>query len=314
MCYTLRAHEGAVSSVKFSPQDGEYFASGGSDDMVMVWKTNFINPNWSNFEEARPENFEKDGENHSAEFGGLKHGGGKKSSTPSGQPMRRQSSSSMSSPPAPSSCHSSNKLASFETSYGNQPSKNLQEQNAERNPEGYFEVPVYQGPPLEMDSMPKQLANTLENVIRQLDILTQTVSMVEQRLTLNEDKVIKMGLFLQRIQTSAFQSPQSLGSPTVPTISSAQIYPENKKEERRNSADNPPRENKIEENAVPKEQAIPGKQQFEREITYEPEPVEEEFVEVEQTKASEGRGEEEEAEGVEYDDNYYYDDEGEKEK
>jgi centriolar protein POC1 len=57
--YTIGGHEGAVNCVRFS-QDGEYFASGGSDRHVMVinfdcalfhpikkrilqvWKTNFV--------------------------------------------------------------------------------------------------------------------------------------------------------------------------------------------------------------------------------------------------------------------------------
>ena len=38
--YTLNGHEGAAMCAEFSPS-GEYFASGGADEQVMVWKTNF---------------------------------------------------------------------------------------------------------------------------------------------------------------------------------------------------------------------------------------------------------------------------------
>lgn len=38
--YTLRGHEGASLGVAFSPA-GDYFASAGADEQVMVWKTNF---------------------------------------------------------------------------------------------------------------------------------------------------------------------------------------------------------------------------------------------------------------------------------
>ncbi|XP_026023519.1 POC1 centriolar protein homolog A isoform X2 [Astatotilapia calliptera] len=53
--------------------------------------------------------------------------------------------------------------------------------------------------------VPPGLANTLEHIIGQLDILTQTVSILEQRLTLTEDKLkeclenqMEIGLHLQR--------------------------------------------------------------------------------------------------------------------
>jgi centriolar protein POC1 len=39
--YTLEGHEGAVNAAVFSP-DGEYFASGGADDQVLVWRSNLV--------------------------------------------------------------------------------------------------------------------------------------------------------------------------------------------------------------------------------------------------------------------------------
>lgn len=38
-------------------------------------------------------------------------------------------------------------------------------------------------------SMPQTLTSTLEHIVGQLDVLTQTVSILEQRLTLTEDKL-----------------------------------------------------------------------------------------------------------------------------
>lgn len=38
--YTLKGHTKDVTSVTFS-RDGDYFASGGSDCQLYVWKTNF---------------------------------------------------------------------------------------------------------------------------------------------------------------------------------------------------------------------------------------------------------------------------------
>eukprot|EP00356_Strombidium_inclinatum_P013428 CAMPEP_0170485544 /NCGR_PEP_ID=MMETSP0208-20121228/4798_1 /TAXON_ID=197538 /ORGANISM="Strombidium inclinatum, Strain S3" /LENGTH=96 /DNA_ID=CAMNT_0010759233 /DNA_START=672 /DNA_END=961 /DNA_ORIENTATION=+ len=37
--YTLYGHEGASTSAAFSPC-GDYFTTGGSDSVVMVWKSN----------------------------------------------------------------------------------------------------------------------------------------------------------------------------------------------------------------------------------------------------------------------------------
>jgi centriolar protein POC1 len=39
LLFTLQGHTGAVNSARFS-SDGHFFASGGADQMVMVWKSN----------------------------------------------------------------------------------------------------------------------------------------------------------------------------------------------------------------------------------------------------------------------------------
>lgn len=38
--YTLKAHKDGVSAIAFSPT-GEFFASGGHDQQLLIWKTNF---------------------------------------------------------------------------------------------------------------------------------------------------------------------------------------------------------------------------------------------------------------------------------
>lgn len=43
--------------------------------------------------------------------------------------------------------------------------------------------------PQEPVSVPQTLTSTLEHIVGQLDVLTQTVSILEQRLTLTEDKL-----------------------------------------------------------------------------------------------------------------------------
>ena len=39
LLFTMEAHTGPVNAAQFS-QDGHFFASGGIDQMVMVWKSN----------------------------------------------------------------------------------------------------------------------------------------------------------------------------------------------------------------------------------------------------------------------------------
>lgn len=40
--YTLKGHIGSITSVSFT-QDGDFFASGGADRQVLIWKSNFCN-------------------------------------------------------------------------------------------------------------------------------------------------------------------------------------------------------------------------------------------------------------------------------
>jgi WD40 repeat protein len=41
LLYTMHGHSGPVHTAKFS-NDGNFFASGGSDQLVMVWKSNIM--------------------------------------------------------------------------------------------------------------------------------------------------------------------------------------------------------------------------------------------------------------------------------
>jgi centriolar protein POC1 len=41
LAYTLFGHEGASTACTFS-YHGDYFATGGSDSLVMLWKSNFL--------------------------------------------------------------------------------------------------------------------------------------------------------------------------------------------------------------------------------------------------------------------------------
>lgn len=53
--YTLQGHDGPVRAVAASA-DGNYFASGGEDKQVLVWKNNFMDINCGDNESGSTEN------------------------------------------------------------------------------------------------------------------------------------------------------------------------------------------------------------------------------------------------------------------
>ncbi|KAK2534513.1 hypothetical protein Q9966_007163 [Columba livia] len=128
LLYTLHGHQGPATCVAFS-RTGDFFASGGSDEQVMVWKTNF----------------------DAADYGDV---------------LKTQKSST--------GVEETHRAVQSEMDCGVH-LKKTKTQDSDRNH-------VQQ----EEDT---SLANTLEHIMGQLDVLTQTVSILEQRLTLTEDKL-----------------------------------------------------------------------------------------------------------------------------
>ncbi|XP_041322107.1 POC1 centriolar protein homolog A isoform X4 [Pyrgilauda ruficollis] len=126
LLYTLHGHQGPATCVAFS-RNGDLFASGGSDEQVMVWKTNFD----ADYGDAvKPQK-------HSSSVEGT-HGTGSEMD-------------------------------------GGIHHKKTKTQDSVRTHEQQEEE--------------TSIANTLEHIMGQLDVLTQTVSILEQRLTLTEDKL-----------------------------------------------------------------------------------------------------------------------------
>nr|CBN80860.1 WD repeat-containing protein 51A [Dicentrarchus labrax] len=199
--------QGPVTCVAFS-RTGEYFASGGSDEQVMVWKSNFDLADCSD-----------------------------------GVRMQHKTTSSLQTPPASSTAHppcsshpsvlrsqasgpsehfnghDSHTAARTQTSSRSGSHSRATHSHTYRNPstssasthqtqtQGLSQhSPQVQTQSQALDGgVPPGLASTLEHIIGQLDILTQTVSILEQRLTLTEDKLkeclenqMEIGLHLQR--------------------------------------------------------------------------------------------------------------------
>ena len=86
----------------------------------------------------------------------------------------------------------------------------MQETNSkvQRNEAGAFEVEM--PPPLPMTDLPPALASTLQHIVGKLDMMTQVIGMVEERLSLNEDKMAGIearvaGIVDERLQAQEAQ-------------------------------------------------------------------------------------------------------------
>lgn len=55
---------------------------------------------------------------------------------------------------------------------------------------GEYEIEM--PPPLSLSDLPPALAHTLQHIVSKLDMMTQVIGMVEERLSLNEDKMAGM--------------------------------------------------------------------------------------------------------------------------
>ncbi|XP_075712925.1 POC1 centriolar protein homolog B isoform X3 [Rhinoderma darwinii] len=221
LLYTLHGHQGPVLSVAFS-RDGEQFASGGTDAQVLVWKTNFDIFDDKEickmqqkrlFPEAPPHL--NDVYPRSSHF--------HRSSEPSIQinPMFEVADTQASNPPIIDvrNLTSNEQVAPImkqETPL-RRPYASMEELHSfSGNPRKSASVPYNTSPPLPTASKRRghqekqpdaqsSLSSTLEHIVDQLSILTQTVSILEHRLTLTEDK-LKECLENQQITTRISES------------------------------------------------------------------------------------------------------------
>ncbi|KAI1890393.1 hypothetical protein AGOR_G00153260 [Albula goreensis] len=180
--------QGPATCVAFS-RTGEYFASGGADEQVMVWKTNFDAEDYGEVLRLQQRATSVEGAalngdsygktslrasaalqpNQGADSAELLDGQGSRS-------VRSRSRARSVSRPSQASRGPSTGPASSSSA----PRQAQQGPERERQPEAESPDPA---------AVPRALASTLEHIVGQLDVLTQTVAILEQRLTLTEDKL-----------------------------------------------------------------------------------------------------------------------------
>ena len=160
--YTLHGHQGAATSGRFSPT-GEFFASGGADEQVLVWKTNF----------------DKKAEKTSEKNASSKR---RPNVAAAGEPKTKPKSKTSSQPkaianPLPEKEAHQEKVVRAEDSSSHQVTE---------------AVEVAQAGSMYSNEVQDALANTLSHIVSQLDVLAQTMALMEERMTITEDRVKKI--------------------------------------------------------------------------------------------------------------------------
>ena len=247
--YTLHGHEGATYGVDFSPA-GDFFASGGADEQVLVWRTNFdrvmsdyvltsVQPNPRlattyptaevTTEAARPTTAVP----AKAALKGLEGGGGAgppagRTRSPPRQPhsaatcMRLEpqhnvqcSPSALWPMPDDTATEHADQIRSDPVFGRNHqqaeaPQAAMHQQN-DADEDGLEEVFI--PPPMNLADLPPALSATLQHIVGQLDVLTQTMGLLEERLTISEDKMHRIDKGLQILKVDRLYDQS--GSPKL---------------------------------------------------------------------------------------------------
>ncbi|KAE8296717.1 POC1 centriolar protein-like protein B Pat-interacting protein 1 [Larimichthys crocea] len=261
LIYTLHGHKGAVITVSFS-RLGDLFASGGADGQVLMWRTNFdtksyqdvlqqhsrrsspdppphvtdIHPRGPHLHRPQPSAIQispkvadtQSTDPHVIELGQAAHSttllnaqshlapmqATDNSHHSNGLPQRHVGSSRAEGWMRDKSGGREGATAGSQTG-GNRRGRGRREEE-ERGQTHPLEV---------LSSHPSCLGSTLRHIVQQLDILTQTVSVLEERLTLTEDKLkeclLNQSQLLKDVRSSGgrrrMESEETDGSPVDST-------------------------------------------------------------------------------------------------
>uniref|UniRef100_A0A0V0JBR9 POC1 centriolar protein homolog A n=1 Tax=Schistocephalus solidus TaxID=70667 RepID=A0A0V0JBR9_SCHSO len=212
--YTLNGHRGAATAVGFS-STGAYFASGGADEQVFLWKTNFdqVDGRDSVLLTTRVRQSVLKEHHPNETYCSQRYGAGDAvcDSMPQVPPFASAQSHVTSTAAAEETLLLDGEAQSRRQPYRERPSQKII-QYREMAPHMEVVDSPQTAPPRPPSNIPASssstkenektksesghlptqtppgLAETLENILTQLNILTQTVSILEQRLTMVEDK------------------------------------------------------------------------------------------------------------------------------
>ncbi|XP_073756631.1 POC1 centriolar protein homolog B isoform X5 [Callorhinus ursinus] len=200
LIYTLQGHTGPVFTVSFS-KGGELFSSGGADAQVLLWRTNFDDLNCKDMIKRNLKRLHFDASPHLVDiYPRTPHPHEGKIETVEINPKLEVIDLQTSSPPVVD-------VLSFDstTTTDTTTVRTLADKSEEIS--RYFLNPsllssecsptslkkktedMSDFPSESQRSIPLAVTDALEHIMEQLNVLTQTVSILEQRLTLTEDKL-----------------------------------------------------------------------------------------------------------------------------
>nr|XP_014424478.2 POC1 centriolar protein homolog B [Pelodiscus sinensis]XP_025035932.1 POC1 centriolar protein homolog B [Pelodiscus sinensis] len=203
LIYTLHGHKGPVLSVVFS-KGGKKFASGGADAQVLLWKTNFDAFNYKEVLKQHSRRIHTDDPPHLLDiYPRSPHPHDRKSESIEIDPSFDVTDTQTLDPPITdisSSMHFSSLSRTTGTSYGvstfqdDMSSEDLRYRSTLFSPRSSRrrledEVESAVCTVNKRIGISPALGNALEHIVEQLDVLTLTISILEQRLTLTEDKL-----------------------------------------------------------------------------------------------------------------------------
>ncbi|KAM9760373.1 POC1 centriolar protein homolog B isoform 1-T1 [Dama dama] len=199
LIYTLQGHTGPVFTVSFS-KGGELFTSGGADAQVLLWRTNFDELNYKDTSKRNLKRLHFDSPPHLLDiYPRTPHPHEGRIETVEINPKLDVIDLQTSTPPVVD-------ILSFDSTTTTETTvRTLPDKGEEIC--GYFLNPslmssecsptilkkktedVSDLPSESQRSIPLAVTDALEHIMEQLNVLTQTVSILEQRLTLTEDKL-----------------------------------------------------------------------------------------------------------------------------
>ncbi|NWR74454.1 POC1B protein, partial [Centropus unirufus] len=188
LIYTLHGHKGPVLSVAFS-KGGEKFASGGGDAQVLLWKTNFDLLDYKGVLRHHLRRTHIDGPPHLLDiYPRSPHLHYEKLESVVVNPSFDVTDTQTLDPPiieisSSLSFHNPDDISSQGVQYS---STSVSATSSKRKSENESEST---GQNADKRAGISSLGNALEHIVEQLDVLTLTISILEQRLTLTEDKL-----------------------------------------------------------------------------------------------------------------------------
>ena len=174
--YTLYGHERAATSVKFS-DSGEYFISGGVDTKVIVWKSNLEKEEEENLIEQPKKNSQSrvDRAQSRGEIEVKRPGSANK---PAGEAFSRKT------PSVTDGFIENVEVQKYQVRKTPSVCEEIKE-NIER-PQTKS---AYRG---KNEEIPEEVTATIDKIVGQLDIVTKTLMLLEQRVTKFEDHVMML--------------------------------------------------------------------------------------------------------------------------